>query len=233
VPFCTTKFANNSTATVTINAPAAWTVSLGSGGTAGSTAALLAGQNAIMFVDPITASNIAIDVVEQGITCSTGMTCTRGASGLTLLAAGSPNLYTEAAFPSTTAASNTVAVPIYTGYTLPVSKLTAGHRIVVKACFKHSTGATSTTYNWSFGGVSTTLIATSTVVTPICSTMEITSVDSTHEQLTLFTNSSSNTTPIEAALTNNLASTNAINVTQTAAGTSDVYTAYTLSVDLY
>ena len=88
VPYCSTKFANNTSTTVTIDAPGGWTVSLGSGGSAGSSVVLQEGQDAIIFVDPITSSNFAVDVSEQGLTAGSGVTLTRSPSGVSIAASG-------------------------------------------------------------------------------------------------------------------------------------------------
>lgn len=83
VPSCTLKLANNTTQTVTIT-PTTWTISAGSGGTAGATLALLEGQEAVIFVDAKTSNNWAADVVEQALTPGTGITLTRSPSGITV-----------------------------------------------------------------------------------------------------------------------------------------------------
>lgn len=82
VPNCTFKIANNAGSgnTVTIT-PTTWTISAGSGGTAGSTLVLQQGQEAVIYVDTVTASNWAADVVEQGVTAGSNITVTRTASG--------------------------------------------------------------------------------------------------------------------------------------------------------
>lgn len=83
VPNCTVKLANNTTNTVTIT-PTTFTISAGSGGTAGATLALQAGQEAVLFVDPKTASNWAADVIEQGLSAGPNATITRSATGPTI-----------------------------------------------------------------------------------------------------------------------------------------------------
>jgi len=71
IPFCSAKLVNNTTQTLIFTAPAGWTCSLGSGGVATSSCSILEGQNAVLFVDPITANNFALDIVEQGFTFTT------------------------------------------------------------------------------------------------------------------------------------------------------------------
>jgi hypothetical protein len=77
---CTTKLANNTTNTVTIT-PTTWTISAGSGGTAGATLVLQAGQEAVLFVDPKTANNWAADVTEQATGVTSPITISRTATG--------------------------------------------------------------------------------------------------------------------------------------------------------
>lgn len=84
---CTLKLANNTSSTVTIT-PTTWTISAGSGGTAGATLVLAEGQEAILNVDPKTASNWAADVTEQGLTAGTNVTFTRGVGGVTINSTG-------------------------------------------------------------------------------------------------------------------------------------------------
>ena len=92
VPYCSAKFANNTSTTVTIAAPGGWTVSKGSGGSASSSVVLAEGQEAVIFVDPITVSNFAVDVIEQGLTAGSGVTLTRSPTGVTIAASGIPYL---------------------------------------------------------------------------------------------------------------------------------------------
>jgi trimeric autotransporter adhesin len=146
------------------------------------------------------------------------------------------NLYTEATSSGTTTNSNSgSAVNMFTGYTLPGSTLTAGHRIVAKACWKHSTGSTATTYQWTFGGSNAVQVGvgTSTATSVFCSTMEFVAIDGTHQQATSIGLSSSNVQPNQNANTATLSSNNAINITQAASGSTDVYTAYSLTIDLF
>jgi hypothetical protein len=154
-----------------------------------------------------------------------------GAAG----ASASPNLYTEVTVAGTTTNSNSgAAVNMFTGYTIPASKLTAGHRIVAKACFKHSTGTTGTTYNWAVGStVAGNIVSSSANVSPICTELNLVAVDNTHQTATVISQTSSTNGPTITFDTYTLTNTNTINVTQTAAGTADVYTAYNLTVDLF
>jgi hypothetical protein len=102
VPSCTLKLANNTTATVTIT-PATWTISAGSGGAAGSSLALLEGQEAVLFVDSKTSNNWAADVVEQSVT---GSGVSRSASGITVSGGGS------SAFSAITGGTNSSAAMV-------------------------------------------------------------------------------------------------------------------------
>lgn len=81
VPNCTVKLANNTSNTVTIT-PATWTISAGSGGTPGASLSLLEGQAAILFVDPVTSNNWAVDVVEQSLSASSPIVATRSPTGV-------------------------------------------------------------------------------------------------------------------------------------------------------
>lgn len=94
----------------------------------------------------------------------------------------------------------------------------------------------STAYTFIFGGVSSTLVPSSGGSGLVCAQVYFAAADSTHQQaLQLATNNAAGTlsNAQENAFTANLGSTNAINFQQAAAGTTDVYTAYLFSVDLY
>lgn len=130
------KIANNTTNTVTIT-PTTWTISFGSGGTASASQVLQAGQEAVLFVDPKTATNWAMDVTEQGLSTSTngGLTFTRSASGLLInLASGLGCSYGGTT--GGTATAQTLTVP-----NIPAAA-TEGTCISFKSGFA-STGATT------------------------------------------------------------------------------------------
>lgn len=79
VPFCAFKIVNNSTATATVT-PTTWTI----GPSAAATLTILEGQQALISVDPGSATNWAADVSEQGITAGGNVTLTRAIGGLTI-----------------------------------------------------------------------------------------------------------------------------------------------------
>jgi hypothetical protein len=145
------------------------------------------------------------------------------------------NLYTEVTSSGTTTnAASSVATNMFTGFTIPANTLTAGHRIQATACFKHSTGSTGTTYNWNIGGsAAVAVVSASTASGPFCTTLYLTAIDSTHQSSIDTISVGSAVAPNQAATTFTLTSSNTINVTQAAAGTTDVYTAYLLTVDLW
>jgi len=94
--------------------------------------------------------------------------------------------------------------------------------------------ATSTTFNWAIGGTTAvTIMSGVTIVSVNCSTLDFVAVDNTHQTAIATTNTNTTLAPIQAFDTYTLTNNNTINVTQTAAGTADVYTAYSLTVDLY
>jgi hypothetical protein len=99
VPNCTVKLANNTTNTVTIT-PTTWTISAGSGGSAGATLALAEGQEGICFVDPKTASNWACDVIEQGIAAGSNISITRSATGISIAATAGGGTVTTSGSPA-------------------------------------------------------------------------------------------------------------------------------------
>lgn len=82
---CSFKIANNTSATLTVT-PTTWTISAGSGGAPAAALAILQGQEAILFVDPVNATNWAADVTEQGLSAGSGVSLTRSATGSTLAA---------------------------------------------------------------------------------------------------------------------------------------------------
>ena len=153
------------------------------------------------------------------------------------LAGSGTTLYQEAGAGTTTNSNNSADVNMFTGYTLPAGALTAGHRVVANACFAHTTGATSTTHKFSFGGAVTNVILSNTGTAKVCYTVTVYATSNTQQYVMLapsITPSGANQaatgpTSYTATLTN----TNAINFTQAAAGTADVYTAYEMTVDLY
>ena len=67
----------------------------------------------------------------------------------------------------------------------------------------------------------------------ICSTLDLFAIDSTHQSALVVINASSALGPTQQADTYTLTNPNTINVTQAAAGTTDVDTAHSLTVDLY
>ena len=92
---CTFKLANNTSNTVTIT-PTTFTISAGSGGSPGASLALLEGQEAVIFVDPKTASNWAADVTDQALSVgSTSLVLTRSPSGISLDTSGVLKLVTQ------------------------------------------------------------------------------------------------------------------------------------------
>jgi hypothetical protein len=153
------------------------------------------------------------------------------------LAGSGTTLYQETGAGTTTNSNNSADVNMFTGYTLPASTLTAGHRLVITACFRHTTGTTTTLHKFSMGGVATNLTGTNAGTSVMCVTENVFATDATHQYV--MQPSTSNPTPAliapigPTALTLNLATSNVINFTQNAAGTADVYTAYAMTVDLY
>ena len=168
---------------------------------------------------------------------SKGLTIDATGAVVVALAGSGTTLYQESSAGTTTNSNNSADVNMFTGYTLPANTLTAGHRLVINACFKHTTGATSTTHKFVIGGVATTLFGASTAVTQVCVTEIVYATDATHQYIMQPTTSNpvpTLVTPLgPTALTLNLASNQAINFVQNAAGTADVYTAYEITVDLY
>lgn len=108
VPNCTFKVVNGTATlhTITIT-PTTWTIGAG-GGTPGASLALSWGQEAVIFVDPNSATNWVADVTEQGFTAGSGITITRSASGPSISAAATG---------ANTALSNLSAVAINLGLT--------------------------------------------------------------------------------------------------------------------
>ena len=117
---CTFKLANNTTNTVTVT-PTTWTISAGSGGTAGSSLALAAGQEAVIFVDPKTATNWAADVTEQALTAGPNTTITRSATGPTINASSG-----QSSIISDSSGINTVETVVGQTAQLPANSLVAG-----------------------------------------------------------------------------------------------------------
>jgi hypothetical protein len=148
----------------------------------------------------------------------------------------SPNLYTEGAVaPATTNSASSTPVNMYTGFSLPGGTLTTGHSLRVKFVFKHSSGSTQTTYTLSFGGQTMTIMsnANGTDVTEYNMTILATGTATQTVISTGNTPGGGATQSIAQLMTVNLASNAAINLTQNAAGTSDVYTAYVMTCDLF
>ena len=171
-----------------------------------------------------------------GSNCTTALTwSTTTGVGCQVSSATSPNLYTEATSAGvTTNSASSAPVNMFTGYTIPASTLSAGHRLVARACFRHTTGSTGTTYNWVIGGSIAIAIASgSTATTQFCSTLEVFGITNTTQELIQTLLGASVSTPTQGSSAYTLSNTNTINVTQTAAGTADVYTAYSLTVDLF
>lgn len=90
VPNCTFKIANDTTAVLTIT-PATWTISAGSGGAAGASLILQPGQTAVVFVDPTTGNNWAVDRSEQGLSGSGIISLTRTATGVSISSVDTTN----------------------------------------------------------------------------------------------------------------------------------------------
>lgn len=153
------------------------------------------------------------------------------------LAGSGTTLYLEAGAGTTTNSNNSADVPMFTGYTLPANTLTAGHRLVITGCYQHSTNATSTLHKFNFGGVLTGLGGAQTTNGKVCSVVKIYATSNTQQYVIVepgITPAGTNQalqgpTSYTATLTN----TNVINMTQNAAGTTDVYTAFAMTVDLY
>lgn len=185
---CTLKLANNTTNTVTIT-PTTWTISAGSGATPASSLALLEGQEAVIFVDPLNATNWAADVIEQGLSVSGGLTATRAVSGLTIGAAagtmtttGSPANGNLAKFSgSATATNGDLSGDCTTSGTLSVSctqmgsnftvDRTSGNVTTLSANSLVNSGVGGEIYGTSSGTQSTSFGPTTMVATTPASTM--------------------------------------------------------------
>jgi uncharacterized protein YraI len=146
------------------------------------------------------------------------------------------NLYTEGAVSGAVTSSNTVAVNMFTGYSLPASTLTVGHRLVITGCWKH-TGSTSSSYALVFGSSSTAVQSASTGTGVICLQETIMATGTATETQYQFTSNTPAGATVFAAQQNFLTQTLnsgslAINFTQAASGTGDSYTGYSLTVDL-
>ena len=153
------------------------------------------------------------------------------------LAGSGTTLYQEASAGATTNSNNAADVVMFTGYTLPAGTLTAGHRLVVKGCYAHTTGTTSTTHKFTFGGVTTPAFAASIGTSKVCSTVTLYATSNT-QQYVMVEPTATPLSGVQNAIgptsyTATLTSSNAINFMQNAAGTADVYTAYAMTVDLY
>ncbi len=136
---------------------------------------------------------------------------------------------------TTTNSASSTDVNIFTGYTLPANTLTAGHRLEIKGCFSHSTGATSTLYKLKIGAGTFNMV-TNTGATFVCITATVYAVGVANQNITFQFSSNPSGTVQPAALTTAtaaLGSSQAINMIQNAAGTADVYTANALTVNLF
>ena len=167
-----------------------------------------------------------------------GVTITRGQYGPTIATTGggaSPFLYQEAAVsPATSNSNNSNPVNIYTGYTVPGGTLTSGHSLDIKFVFKH-TGGTSASYTFTFGGQTVTLVSGQTGANNTTWDCTIWATGAATQTVTCEGNSPAGggLQSFEGLTTVTLSGSAAINLTETTAGTSDVFTAYGMRVVLY
>jgi len=113
VPSCQDKLSNNGSSTVTLT-PAGFTISAGSGGSAGATLVLKAGQECILSLDPVTPSNWKCDILEQDLEPGTGIGFTRTATGIQINNSGLTSLVFPIAVSGT---ANSGGIPYFNSIT--------------------------------------------------------------------------------------------------------------------